>query len=442
MRNRRESEPSPFRTGLLHAGMSLAVFGGLAACFGLGVHALADPAKASPRKTIALFGPSETAFTYADASSYRDSAATTPSGSEDPAEDAYVDDQDAALSLAYTALDGDALRIDITGGQGGPAPAQLAQAGIRINGRMVQPGQSFGEVRGASLTTASAPAETALTVNTAARAPQPTSRTPADVNARPFSNPEGRPMVSLIIGGLGINVTQTRLAIEFLPPDVTLSFAPDARRLDYWVRMARNAGHEVLIEVPMEAHDYGRMRMHPDTLLASAGGNANITRLNQVLGRASGYFGVINYQGAKFAADPTALEPVFRTLSERGLAFIDDGSVQTGAFAEVAASQGLRFVRAAGPVDSRQSQQDIAAELMEIESLALQQGAAMGAAFAFPVTIETANNWIEQLEEKGLILAPASALLPRVTAPAQAPVAESRALRTGSLGAPGLTTGG
>jgi polysaccharide deacetylase 2 family uncharacterized protein YibQ len=151
---------------------------------------------------------------------------------------------------------------------------------------------------------------------------------------------------------------------------------------------------------------------------------------------------VINYQGAKFAADPAALEPVFRTLSERGLAFIDDGSVQTGAFADVAAAQGLRFVRAAGPVDSRQSQQDIAAELMEIESLALQQGAAMGAAFAFPVTIETANNWIEQLEEKGLILAPASALLPRAAAPAQAPVAESRALRTGSLGATGLNTGG
>ncbi|MFN3314250.1 MAG: divergent polysaccharide deacetylase family protein [Hyphomonas sp.] len=445
MRNRRESEPSPFRTGLLHAGMSLAVFGGLAACFGLGIHALADPAKASPRKTIALFGPSETTYTYADTSAYRYNAAMQSEDGDEPIAAAYADDdEDGALTFAYTALEGDGLRIDITGGQGGPGPAQpqLTQAGIRINGRMVQPGQSFGEVRGASVTTASAPAESVQTVTTVSRAAQPANRAPADVNARPFSNPEGRPMVSLIIGGLGINVTQTRLAIESLPPDVTLSFAPDARRLDYWVRMARNAGHEVLIEVPMEAYDYGRMRMHPDTLLASAGGNANITRLNQVLGRASGYFGVINYQGAKFAADPAALEPVFRTLSERGLAFIDDGSVQTGAFADVAATQGLRFVRAAGPVDSRQSQQDIAAELMEIEALALEQGAAMGAAFAFPVTIETANNWIAQLEEKGLILAPASALLPRAAAPPPAAVAETRPLRTGSLGATGLNTGG
>lgn len=440
MRNRRESEPSPFRTGLVHASMSLAVFGGLAACFGVGVHALADPAKASPRKTIALFGPSEPTYSYADASP----SAAYMTSLDDPGDAPLEEGGDkGALKVAYTALEGEGLRIDITGGQGGPSPAQpqLTQAGIRINGRMVQPGQSFGEVRGAAVTAASVPPETALTVNTVSRAPEPASSALADVNARPFSNPEGRPMVALIIGGLGINVTQTRLAIESLPADVTLSFAPDARRLDYWVRMARNDGHEVLIEVPMEAHDYGRMRMHPDTLLASAGGNANITRLNQVLSRASGYFGVINYQGAKFAADPDAIAPVFRTLSERGLAFIDDGSIQTSAFGDVASAEGLRFVRAAGPVDSRQSQQDIASELMEVENLALEQGSAIAAAFAFPVTIETANNWIEQLEEKGLILAPASALLPRA-APPPAAIAETRALRTGSLGATGLNTGG
>lgn len=453
MRYRRESEPSPFRTGLLHAGVSLLVFGGLAASFGLGVQLLGDPSQASPRRTIAMFGTDEARYTYAAVAPYTYDAAIAAAGYDADLEDPYgypefAGADEEALTLAYTALDGEGLRIDIaqgtTGGQGGPA--QLTQAGIRINGRMVQPGQSFGEVRGAGAPSADSPVDARLTVNTTttARAAQPASRDPADVNARPFSNPEGRPMVSLIIGGLGINVTQTRLAIESLPPEVTLSFAPDARRLDYWVRIARNAGHEVLIEVPMEAHDYGRMRMHPDTLMAAATPAANINRLNQVLGRATGYFGVINYQGAKFAGEPSALEPVFRTLSERGLAFIDDGSIQTSAFTEAAATQNLRFVRAAGPVDTRQSQQDIAAELMEIETLARQHGAAMGAAFAFPVTIETASNWIEQLDEKGLILAPASALLPQRGAPAPvaAPASESRELRTGSLGRTGLNTGG
>ena len=57
---RREYEPSPLRTGIAHAGFSLAVFGGLAAALGVGIHVTADPAAASPSKTLALFetGPS------------------------------------------------------------------------------------------------------------------------------------------------------------------------------------------------------------------------------------------------------------------------------------------------------------------------------------------------------------------------------------------------
>lgn len=430
---RRDTEPSPFRTGLAHASMSLLVFGGLAAAFGLGIHALGDPAAAGPRQKIALFS------TPSPESPAGASALALLSGDYD-AEDYETGDfgSETGFDLVYSELDADALRIDITGGQGGPAT--VPAAGIRINGRLVQPGQSFGEVSAGSPARLAAADAPVLSVTTARKA-GPASKAPADVNARPFSNPEGRPMVALVIGGLGINTTQTRLAIDALPAEVTLSFAPDARQLDYWVRTARADGHEVLIEVPMEAFEYGRMRMHPDTLIAGADTSANLARLNKVLGRATGYFGVINYQGAKFGADGASLEPVLKSLSERGLAFIDDGSVQRAAFGEVAGQTGLRFARAAGPIDTRQTPQDIAAELMELESLAMRDGAAFGAGFAFPVTIEAASVWIETLDEKGLVLAPVSALVPQV-ALTPAPVAGRRELRTGSLEKTGLKTGG
>ncbi|MFN4023232.1 MAG: divergent polysaccharide deacetylase family protein [Hyphomonas sp.] len=432
---RRDTEPSPLRTGLAHASMSLVMFGGLAAAFGLGIHVIGDPAAAGPRQNIALFNAPAT-----DIAASQGALTFAQAGFD--AEDIDADDAeaDAGFALVYSELDADALRIDITGGQGGPAT--VPAAGIRINGRLVQPGQSFGEVSAGAAATAASADIPELTLTTA-RKSGPASKAPADVNARPFSNPEGRPMVALVIGGLGINTTQTRLAIDALPAEVTLSFAPDARQLDYWVRTARADGHEVLIEVPMEAFEYGRMRMHPDTLIAGADKPANLARLNKVLGRASGYFGVINYQGAKFGADTASLEPVLRSLSERGLAFIDDGSVQRAAFGEVAAETGLRFARAAGPIDTRQTPQDIAAELMELETLALRDGAAFGAGFAFPVTIEAASVWIETLDEKGLILAPVSALVPQVAlTPAPAAVAGRRELRTGSLEKTGLKTGG
>ncbi|MBU3919608.1 MAG: divergent polysaccharide deacetylase family protein, partial [Alphaproteobacteria bacterium] len=150
------------------------------------------------------------------------------------------------------------------------------------------------------------------------------------------------------------------------------------------------------------------------------------------MSRATGYFGIVNYQGAKFAADKSAAGPVAERLSEKGLAFIDDGSFERSAFAGLAGSSGLRYSRAVGPIDARQTPDDINAELMDLETLALEKGAAFGSGYAFPVTVEAAKNWIGQLDEKGLVLAPVSAISGQ----------PAPALRTGSLDMSGLNTGG
>lgn len=427
MGHRRESEPSPLRTGIVHAGMSLAVFGGLAASLGAGIHVVADPESAGPRQTIALFDtvdevlqPQARAAAFDDfegAADFEDISAPTP------------------LQLALTELEGEAMRIEVTGGQGGPAVT--ARDVIRINGQVVRPGESLSQVRSAGIA-ASAPVRVAAATTTpTVSTKKPASKAPADVYARSFSNADSRPMVGLVIGGLGINATQTQLAIDDLPAEVTLSFALDSKRLDYWIKTARADGHEVLIEVPMEAYDYGRMKMHPDTLLAAADSKSNLARLDAILSRTSGYFGVVNYQGAKFAANADASGAVLQRLAERGLAFIDDGSVERAGFASAARASGVRYARAAGPIDTRQSHAEISAELMDLEALAHENGAAFGSGYAFPVTVEAAKVWIAQLPEKGLVLAPVSAITKERSA-----AAGNLEARTGSAGPTGLNTGG
>lgn len=419
---RRESEPSPFRTGVVHAGMSLAVFGGLSASLGLGIHVVADPAAASPSQTLALFETEETGDTL------RMSRLTDPG--EHPGGDLLPGPEDtgSGMEMAYLPTGGEAVRIEVTGGQGGPTVGDA----IRINGRIVRAGESLSQVRSVAQADAAINLASATTVSTAPVKSKSRSKAPADVYARKFANPEGLPMVGLVIGGLGMNATQTQLAIDDLPAEVTLSFALDSKRLDHWIKTARADGHEVLIEVPMEAYDYGRMKMHPDTLLAGADARANLTRLEAVLARTSGYFGIINYQGAKFAADKASATPVLERLSEKGLAFIDDGSFEHTSLESLSRANGLRYARAAGPVDARQTPADISAELMDLESLALEKGAAFGSGYAFPVTVEAVKVWISQLDEKGLVLAPVSAITN--TRPVE--------VRTGSLDKSGLFNGG
>jgi polysaccharide deacetylase 2 family uncharacterized protein YibQ len=233
-----------------------------------------------------------------------------------------------------------------------------------------------------------------------------------------------------VVGGLGINATHTKSAIDELPPEVTLSFAPDATSLQTWINRARAAGHEVLIETPMEAYDYGRMKMHPLTLLASDNEARNQARLDRILSRSTGYFGLINSQGSKIGDDDAAMKPVLKAVSDRGLAFIDDGSLDAAHMQQLSGETGLRYVRADSAIDAKLSAEDISSEFMELESQALEHGAALGAGYAFPITIEMVKTWTAGLEQKGIVLAPASALAAK-SAKAENPTDDT--VRTGSL---------
>jgi polysaccharide deacetylase 2 family uncharacterized protein YibQ len=226
---------------------------------------------------------------------------------------------------------------------------------------------------------------------------------PAQAYARPFTA-DGRPKVALVISGLGLNAANTRRAIEELPPEITLSFYPYAEGLQAWIDMARANGHEVLLEVPMEPPDYPSNDPGPYTLL-STGSSVEITRqLNWVLSRATGYFGLTNYQGGRFMAQPTAMTTFASQLKQRGLGFIDDGK---------GARQGMGPPRASADrvVDEDMSAASTSQQLAALEDMARSGGQALGSGLCFPVTIDVAKTWARTLGQRGFQLAPASAMM-------------------------------
>lgn len=230
-------------------------------------------------------------------------------------------------------------------------------------------------------------------------------RTPADAYARPF-RPNGRPRVALIVGGLGLNAITTRAAIERLPAEITLSFVPYAEGLQGWIDLARAHGHEVLIEIPMEPVGYPDNDPGPYTLLANAGPDDIRSRLEWLLGRATGYFGVTNYLGDRFVTSDSGMAAFMGVMRSRGLAFIDDGSAERrqGAWSRASAER---------IVDEVQSPAAVVAQLNALEGAARSDGQALGTGFAYPVTVEAAARWAEGLEARGLQLAPASAMTRR-----------------------------
>ncbi|HEX8233718.1 MAG TPA: divergent polysaccharide deacetylase family protein [Caulobacteraceae bacterium] len=230
-------------------------------------------------------------------------------------------------------------------------------------------------------------------------------RTPAQAYARPF-NDSGKPKVALVIGGLGLNAKATRQAIEELPADVTLSFVPYAEGLQAWIDLARSHGHEVLLEAPMEPVDYPQNDPGPYTLMAADAPAVTGKRLEWLLSRATGYFGVTNYLGGRFLQSDAAVTGFVAALSQRGLAFIDDGSA-SGRGSGVPRASALKII------DSELEGPAIGGQLQALEDAARAKGTALGSGFAYPVTLEQVKAWAGGLSAKGVQLAPASAVTAR-----------------------------
>jgi polysaccharide deacetylase 2 family uncharacterized protein YibQ len=221
--------------------------------------------------------------------------------------------------------------------------------------------------------------------------------------ARPFVD-DGRPKIALVIGGLGLNPDATRLAIAQLPPEVTLSFNPYAEGLQGLIDQARAAGHEVMIEVPMEPLDYPDTDPGPYTLITNAQPDEITHRLEWLMSRATGYFAVTNAYGARFLGQQKPMQVFAQTLRERGVAFIDDGQ---------AASRGgnLHRARSGARIDGDLDSAAIDNQLLALEAQALQSGGAVGMGTAYPLTMTQVREWATAVRERGYVLAPASALM-------------------------------
>ena len=233
-------------------------------------------------------------------------------------------------------------------------------------------------------------------------------RRPDQVYARPFDGLDAAPTVSVIVGGLGLSETLTRRAIEVLPAEITLGFAPYSDDLQALIDLARADGHEVLIELPMEPFDYPNNDPGPHTLLADASPEENQRRLLTLLSRAAGYAGVANYLGARFGASESAMTRLLEAIEGRGLTLYHDGAGRRPALERAREASGASLVLADRVIDASPDPDSIDARLLELEALALQNGTSLGSGFAYPATLETVAAWADGIEARGYQLAPAS----------------------------------
>jgi len=235
-------------------------------------------------------------------------------------------------------------------------------------------------------------------------------RQPWQVYAKPFAVEDARPKVAIVVSGLGMSKAASEAAIRLLPGNVTLAFNPYAPGLLDWVVKARQAGHEVLIMVPLEPTTFPLDDPGPQGLMTTNAPEENRLRLEFILSRMTGYIGVMTVMGSKFNSSEDQLRTLLGELKTRGLMFlegdIDANSLAPKIATEIALPRALTNII----VDEIPTKAAIDDQLSELENALNQQSAVVAIAEAYPSSIERLAAWTASLDSKNIVLAPLSAL--------------------------------
>lgn len=239
---------------------------------------------------------------------------------------------------------------------------------------------------------------------------------PAKIYARPVlpTDRPHAPRLALVIGGVGLNDAATAQAIEALPGAVTLAFAPYGGDLKGKVAQARGAGHEVILQLPMEPLD-PNVTPGPHALSSSATEAENADNLHWLLARFTGYTGVANFLGGRLTSTSSALQPILHEIGTRGLFYLDDGSSPRSLALGLAKDVGLPAAGVDIILDSSSTAETMDVRWAKLEAIARDKGIAIGMASDLPTSLENVARFAQTAQAHGFVLIPLSAAIATAT---------------------------
>jgi uncharacterized protein len=236
---------------------------------------------------------------------------------------------------------------------------------------------------------------------------------PADAFAQPVKTLPGNadaPRIAIVVTGLGVSASATADAIAKLPGPVTLGFMPYSTDVASVVAHARDMGHEVLLQIPMEPFDYPDNDPGPQTLLTSLAPQQNMDRLYWLMSRFQGYVGITSAMGARFTVSEQSFAPVLHEAAKRGLIYVDDGSNPRSLAPRIAGADNLPFAKADIVIDSVATPVEIDHALGRLEMAAREHKTVVGIASGLPVSIDHIAQWAKGLDARGIVLVPITAV--------------------------------
>ncbi len=228
--------------------------------------------------------------------------------------------------------------------------------------------------------------------------------TPFHAYKRPFTGTD-RPMIALIVDDYGLSESASESVIQNLPSTVSLMLSPYSKGADSWQKKAREAGHELWINLPFEQSGNPADDPGPRALLSNASIMQNEENMNWNLGATTGFSGVSSYTDDVFDVASATLQPLMRDAFRRGLGYIELNTSASDFLQTTAFNENAPYVKV--DLHINDDNQD-GSPFKKLEFIAQEKGYAVGVLKPRSSTLLGVSKWIETLEKKGIELVPVS----------------------------------
>jgi hypothetical protein len=243
-------------------------------------------------------------------------------------------------------------------------------------------------------------------------APKPRAEdglTPFEAYKRPFDKNTQKPIVSFVVTDLGISRSVTEDVIDKFPPEISLSFSPYARDLKLLTDVARKAGHEVWLMLPLETRNYPLNDPGPSTLLVNASVEQNQRRLSSVLTSTQGYAGFVSEKDHVFRQEDADVNPNIKEIFDRGLAVLDSNTSVSSFVGGYAAQKDYPHTKNQFWLDEDLTPIAMNQQLRKMMEYAKGNGSVVMMLRPYPASLKAVQKFLQSDAAKEFQIAPVSA---------------------------------
>lgn len=212
-----------------------------------------------------------------------------------------------------------------------------------------------------------------------------------------------KPLLAIVIDDMGINHKRTEDIISLKAP-LTSSFLTYGSNLAGFAEKATQAGHEIMIHVPMEPKV--KANLAPDTMLTTMTDDEIRALFAQMLDKFVDIkvSGINNHMGSKFTEDKEKLGIVMAELQKRGMFFLDSKTTASSKGRELALEDKVDYAGRDVFLDNENNYDYIMKQLQKAEQIASRKGFAIAICHPKSQTYLVLKDWLNTLDDKNIEL--------------------------------------